>query len=95
MLLNIFRMYILQSSCISKIKTTKNLQYYTWGFDKSILSFYFLYEFSFITRMYLLKFFLNVGIPEDYIPKLFQHFCCVESHQSHSYEGTGIGFALV
>jgi len=42
-----------------------------------------------------LKFFLGVGIPEDHISKLFQRSYRVESRQSRSHAGTGIGLALV
>ncbi|CAG8447500.1 9832_t:CDS:2 [Acaulospora colombiana] len=37
----------------------------------------------------------GVGILEKDIPNLFQRFYRVESNQSRSYEGTGIGLALV
>ncbi|RIB30113.1 hypothetical protein C2G38_2238477 [Gigaspora rosea] len=37
----------------------------------------------------------GVGIPETALPNIFQRFYRVESHQSRSYEGTGIGLALV
>ncbi|RIB01815.1 hypothetical protein C2G38_948383 [Gigaspora rosea] len=37
----------------------------------------------------------GVGIPQDHIPNLFQRFHRVESSQSRSHEGTGIGLALV
>ncbi|CAI2172268.1 11427_t:CDS:10 [Funneliformis geosporum] len=37
----------------------------------------------------------GVGIPENHISKLFQRFYRVESRQSRSHEGTGIGLALV
>nr|CAG8454895.1 11465_t:CDS:10 [Entrophospora candida] len=38
---------------------------------------------------------VRVGIPESDKPKLFQRFYRVESRQSRSHEGTGIGLALV
>ncbi|CAJ0906946.1 11923_t:CDS:10 [Entrophospora sp. SA101] len=37
----------------------------------------------------------GVGIPENDLPNLFQRFYRVESKQSRSHEGTGIGLALV
>src|ERR1044071_8166062 len=39
--------------------------------------------------------FLGVGIPENHVPNLFNRFYRVESRQSRSHEGTGIGLALV
>ena len=39
--------------------------------------------------------FLGVGIPGKHIPNLFNRFYRVESRQSRSHEGTGIGLALV
>jgi CheY-like chemotaxis protein len=45
-----------------------------------------------LTLLYLL---LGVGIPEEEIPKLFQRFYRIESRQSRSHEGTGIGLALI
>jgi CheY-like chemotaxis protein len=38
---------------------------------------------------------IGVGISEDEIPNLFQRFYRIESRQSRSHEGTGIGLALV
>ncbi|CAG8550421.1 4726_t:CDS:10 [Paraglomus occultum] len=37
----------------------------------------------------------GVGIPEEHIGNLFQRFYRIESRQSRSHEGTGIGLALV
>jgi signal transduction histidine kinase len=37
----------------------------------------------------------GTGIPEDEIPKLFERFRRVKSAQGRSYEGSGIGLALV
>ncbi|CAB4429500.1 unnamed protein product [Rhizophagus irregularis] len=37
----------------------------------------------------------GVGIPKEEIPKLFQRFYRIESRQSRSHEGTGIGLALI
>ncbi|RIA84037.1 hypothetical protein C1645_832863 [Glomus cerebriforme] len=37
----------------------------------------------------------GVGIPENEIPNLFQRFYRIESRQSRSHEGTGIGLALI
>ncbi|RIA99503.1 hypothetical protein C1645_869890 [Glomus cerebriforme] len=37
----------------------------------------------------------GVGIPKDHIPNLFNRFYRIESRQSRSHEGTGIGLALV
>jgi hypothetical protein len=39
--------------------------------------------------------FLGVGIPGKHIPNLFNRFYRVESRQSRSHEGTGIGLALI
>src|SRR5438067_2158516 len=39
--------------------------------------------------------YIGVGIPEDDLPNLFNRFYRVESRQSRSHEGTGIGLALV
>jgi PAS domain S-box-containing protein len=37
----------------------------------------------------------GVGIPKDELPRLFERFHRIESQKSRSYEGSGIGLALV
>ena len=57
--------------------------------DTGIFNFYFSYKFSFIT---CIEFFLDVGVSEVYIPKLFQCFYRV---QLRSHERNGIVLVLV
>ena len=37
----------------------------------------------------------GVGIPDSELPRLFERFHRIENTQGRSYEGTGIGLALV
>lgn len=66
-----------------------------WKFLIQVRLIYFFKTLLIIFNAHLIYFVLGVGIPKEEIPKLFQRFYRIESRQSRSHEGTGIGLALI